>query len=63
MADELLCYTSLGVVDIAHRCGFGSCTNLYIAYQCDLCATPSDRREYLRQQGYEDRYKIIMKRK
>ena len=58
MADELLRYTSLGVVDIARRCGFGSRTNLCFAYQCDLCTTPSDRREQLRQQGDEDSYKI-----
>ena len=58
MADELLRYTSLGVVDIARRCGFGSRTNLYFAYKRDLHTTPSDRREKLRQQGDEDRYKI-----
>lgn len=58
MADELLRYTSLGVVDIARRCGFGSRTNLYFAYQRDLRTTPSDRREQLRQQGDEGRYKI-----
>ena len=58
MADELLRYTSLGVVDIARRCGFGSRTNLYFAYQRDLRTTPSDRREKLRQQGDEGRYKI-----
>ena len=58
MADELLRYTSLGVVDIARRCGFGSRTNLYLAYKRDLHTTPSDRREKLRQQGDEDRFKI-----
>lgn len=51
MADELLRYTSLGVVDIARRCGFGSRTNLYFAYQRDLHTTPSDRREKLWHQG------------
>lgn len=58
LADELLRFTSLGVVDIARHCGFGSRTNLYFAYQRDLCTTPSDRREQLRQQGDEDSYKI-----
>ena len=58
MADELLRYTSLGVVDIARRSGFGSRTNLYFAYQRDLRTTPSDRREQLRQQGDEGRYKL-----
>ena len=58
MADELLRYTSLGVVDIARRCGFGSRTNLYFACQRGLRSTPSDRRVKLRQQGGEDRYKI-----
>lgn len=51
MADELLRYTSRGVVDIARRCGFGSRTNLYFAYQRDLRTTLSDRREQLMQQG------------
>lgn len=58
MADELLRYISLGVVDIARRCGFGSRTNLYFACQRGLRSTPSDRRVKLRQQGGEDRYKI-----
>lgn len=58
MADELLRYTSLGVVDIARRCGFGSRTNLNFAYQRDLRITPSDRREKLRQQRDEERYKV-----
>lgn len=45
MADELLRYTSLGLIDIASRCGFGSRTNLYFAYQRDLRTTSSDRHE------------------
>ena len=58
MADELSRYTSLGVVDIARRSNFGSSTNLYFAYQRDLRTALSDRREKLRQQGDEGRYKM-----
>ena len=57
LADDLLCYTSLHVVDVAKLSGYGSRTNLYFAYQRDLKTTPSDRREQLRKQGDEGRYK------
>ncbi len=58
LADDLLRYTSLPVTDVAKRSGFGSRVNLYFAYQRDLKTTPSDRREELRLQGDEGRYKI-----
>lgn len=58
LADDLLRYTSLPVADVANRSGFGSRVNLYFAYQRDLKTTPSDRREKLRKQGDEGRFKI-----
>jgi transcriptional regulator GlxA family with amidase domain len=58
MAEELLRYTSRGVVGIARRCGFVSRTNLYFAYQCDIRTTHSNSREQLMQQGEKDGYII-----
>lgn len=58
LADDLLRYTSLPVADVAKRSGFGSRINLYFTYQRDLKTTPSDRREKLRQQGDEGRYRM-----
>lgn len=51
-------FGSLPIAEAAKRCGFGSRTNLYFAYQRDLRTTPSDRREKLRQQGDEGRYRM-----
>ena len=58
MADELLRYTSLPVVDVARLSGFGSRTNLYFAYKRDLNTSPTERREQLQKQGDEGLYKI-----
>ena len=55
-ADGLLRYASFHVADMARLNCFGSHTNLYFAYQCDLKSTPNDRREKVRQQGDKDRY-------
>lgn len=58
LSDDLLRYTSLSVVDVALRSGFGSRVNLYYAYKFNLRTSPTARRERLRQEGDEDRYRI-----
>lgn len=58
LADDLLRYTSLPVPDVARRCGYGSRVNLYYAYKRDLRTSPTARREQLRQEGDEDRFRI-----
>lgn len=58
LADDLLRYTSLSVADVASHSGCGSRINLYYIYKRDLRTTPSERREKLRQEGDEDRFKI-----
>ena len=59
IADELLRYTSLPVADVAQRCGLGTRTNLYFAYKRDLKTSPTERRELLRKEGDEDRYRLL----
>lgn len=56
MADDLLRYTSLSVADVARRCGLGSRTNLYLAYQRDFNTSPTSRRRRLQKSGDEDLY-------
>ena len=57
--DDFLRSLSAGCTDVTTFCErYGARTNLYFAYQRDLRTTPSDRREQLRQQGDEGRYRI-----
>lgn len=58
VADELLRYTSLTLDHIAHHYGGIDATNLCRLYKKYYRTTPGRRREHLRKQGDEGRYRV-----
>ena len=57
MMDELLRYTSLTPLEVAHRTGIGSTFNLYKMSKREFGEAPVEHRKIIRQPGDEGRYR------
>ncbi len=56
LADDLLRYTDMEMVEVGKRSGIGTPTNLYYAYKRAMNVTPTERRNMLRKKGDLKRY-------
>lgn len=58
LVDDLLCYTSLSLADVARRSGIGSERNLYSFCRRRFRCTPAERRNKIRSLGDVGRYAL-----